>query len=242
MSEHNGAEWLTVSQAAVRLGISERQARRYAAKLAPDDRRDGGRLSSSESGSSRTFVRLVAMIEARDRVIGSQSNSKVVDTTPDIRPAEAGHDAGHKTGSEPSRATDSRLSRVEGYVARDLELMIGQAVEQAVNNAVGPLLERVESQAAAQALLMAELKELRKDRTVLKEELAKLVEAEQSSPEATKTAIVEALDKAVVPYMGQVEAVWTEVDRVNEENARLKIELEVKRNPWWKFWRGLKVI
>jgi chromosome segregation ATPase len=127
---------------------------------------------------------------------------------------------------------------VEGYVARDLELIVGQAVEQAVSNAVVPLLGRIESQAAAQALLMEELKELRKDRTALKEQLAKLMEAEQNSPEAMKAVI----DNAVVPYMGQVEAVWAEIDRVNEENARLKIELEGKHNPWWKFWRGLKVV
>jgi hypothetical protein len=243
----NGDEWLTVSQAAARLGISERQARRYAAKLAPNDRRDGGQMRDGEhepgamSGPSRTFVRLMAMIEARERVAGTQSNSNSTDITPDIRPAQGGQDDGHKTGSESdrdtNRVTDSRLSRVEGYVARDLELLIGQAVDQAVSSAVAPLLERIESQAVAQALLMEELKELRKDRSALRAELVRIVEAQQASPDAIKAVI----DNAVVPYMGQVETVWAEVDRVNEENARLKIELEHTRNPWWKFWRGLKI-
>jgi peptidoglycan hydrolase CwlO-like protein len=50
----------------------------------------------------------------------------------------------------------------------------------------------------------------------------------------------------LVPYLKQVRKVAQEVDRVEGENKRLKVELEeartkiaqteAVRRPWWKFW------
>jgi hypothetical protein len=40
------------------------------------------------------------------------------------------------------------LARVQGYVMRDLELVIGHTIEQAVSNATAPLLARIEAQTA----------------------------------------------------------------------------------------------
>lgn len=75
-------KWLTVSQAATQLGMSERQARRYAAKLAPEDKDntpdmtsdsapDTGIQKEGHEGGPRparspTLVRLGAMQAARD--------------------------------------------------------------------------------------------------------------------------------------------------------------------------------
>lgn len=260
MSETNN-EWLTVAQAASRLGISERQARRYARRVAPDDRRgighEAGQRSGVTTGPGPMLVRLSAIIEARNSATGIISNANTADMEPDIRPAEAGQMSGHAS----SPVGDSRLSRVEGYVARDLELIVGKAVEQAVSNATAPLLERIEqlslahaalsghmeAQAAAHTLLMDDLKESRKDRAMLRVELAKLMEAQQGPPEAAQMAVESAVDKSLVPYLRQVQDVSAEADRVKEENdwlkaALIKAETEaaqmkaVRQRPWWKLW------
>ncbi len=77
-------EWLPISAAAARLGISDRQARRHAAKLGQSDRRT--------SDASRTLVRLSALAEAAKRKPASDNSvgrlsaitsDAVTDTPPD---------------------------------------------------------------------------------------------------------------------------------------------------------------
>jgi hypothetical protein len=227
MSETNN-EWLTIAQAASQLGISERQVRRYTRRLSSEDRRDSGHEGGQMTGSGPALVRLGALIEARERARRTATNSNTSDIRPDAQPAEAGQLSGL-----------SRLSRVEGYVARDLELIVGKAVEQAVSNATAPLLDRIEqltaahtslsghmeAQAAAHTLLMDDLKESRKDRAMLRAELSKLTEAQQEPPEAVQASIEEAVDKSLVPYLKQIQEVSAEVDSVNEQNERLKAAL-----------------
>jgi hypothetical protein len=89
MSESTSA-WLTVSQAAARLGISERQARRYAGRLAPDDRREAGLGAGHVSGA---LVRLEAMAAQREKATGHVQSPLGPDTkglepnaTPDVGP------------------------------------------------------------------------------------------------------------------------------------------------------------
>jgi hypothetical protein len=60
----------------------------------------------------------------------------------DIRRAD-----GQAAISDTDRAAID-LARVQGYVMRDLELIIGHTIEQAVNNATAPLLARIEAQTA----------------------------------------------------------------------------------------------
>jgi chromosome segregation ATPase len=219
------------------------------------------------------------------------------------------------------------LGRIQGYLARDMEIVVGRAVEQVVSNVTAPLLARIEEQsdlleaqtaqieqlAAAQALLlegierltmgqapilehiaqltaaqkaaeaaqagaqtayteaqaslagrleaqavtqrllMDQLKQLRKDRApetagiaVLSAEITQLRKAQQTPSAGTQTAVEEAVDKSLVPYLKQVRKVAQEVDRVEGENKRLKADLEeaqskvaqteAARRPWWKFW------
>jgi excisionase family DNA binding protein len=267
------AEWLTVSQAAALVGVSEKTLRK---RIARGDivaervtlpaggwawRVDANRLESvgnfyPREGSVREFV---GNVTERD---GSESESVTVENSQNIPTAPT---------DIPTASTRTDLARVQGYVARDMELVVGRAVEQAISKVTAPLLNqiavqteeiaalrtahetlsgRIEAESAAHSLLMDELREARKDRADLRAELAKLTEAQQdhqeppaATSEATQTDIEGALDKAVVPYLKQVQAVSAEVDRVNEENERLKKELLEKhfhkgpRLPWWKFWQ-----
>jgi excisionase family DNA binding protein len=231
MGEHNSSAWLTVSQAAALLGVSERTVRR---------RCESGQLSARlmSNGAGKTWLISVAATNAA--VTATEKSTPVAADTDSATTFLSANVDGNETGADTG--ADNQIARLEGYVARDMEIILGHAVEQAVSTVVSPLLERIESQAAVHALLMEELKELRKDRTALKAELAKLIEAQQSLPEAIKVVTTDALEKAVAPYMSEVEVVRAEVDNVHQENARLKIELEDARNPWWKFWRGLKAI
>jgi excisionase family DNA binding protein len=231
MDEHNKSAWLTVSQAAARLGVSERTIRRrcesgrLVARLVVNEAGKTWLIDESATNSMATHTEMSAPV-ITDAAFAA------------IPPATNGD------GNEQSAVTgaDSQITRLEGYMPQDMEIMLSRTMERAVSNVVAPLLERIESQAAAQALLMEELKELRKDRAVLKAEITKLLEEQESWPEATKAAITDAVNKTIAPYMGEVEAVWTEVNKVHQENERLKIDLEDVQNPWWKLWRGLKIV
>jgi len=77
-------EYLTVSEAAAALGISERQARRYAGRLAPDDRREAGHEAGQMTGA---LVRLEAMEAEREKATGRAKTH----TMPDALTPEAGH-------------------------------------------------------------------------------------------------------------------------------------------------------
>jgi hypothetical protein len=100
-------EWLTITQAAARLGIGERQTRRYAAKLAPEDRREAGHDDGHKTGSRPAYVRLSAMRAQRGASamasdtldLNVKAPDMEADTTPDTRPAQAGHEAGHMTAA-----------------------------------------------------------------------------------------------------------------------------------------------
>jgi excisionase family DNA binding protein len=255
MSEHNGPAWLTVSQAAALLGVSERTIRRRCERG-----EIAARLVVNEGG--KTW--LVDQAAATSLAIDMTSEEPNPNTAVEVRPAtleelSAGADSNEQSADT---ATDSQITRhvAVGYVERDIELLIARVVEsaqaplleeiRALRAMQAPLLEhieqltaahaslagRVEAQAAAQTLLMDDLREARKDRAMLRAELARMLEAQQNQPEIAQTAVEEALDKAVIPYLRQVQEVSAEVDKVQEENTRLKTELEAARHPWWKFW------
>lgn len=91
-------EWLTITQAAHKLGISERQARRYSGRLSGDDRR--------ASGSGPARVRLTAMwallLEAR-ALATSEGRSAPKPLTTAIEEREMGTEAG-ASGACPASA------------------------------------------------------------------------------------------------------------------------------------------
>jgi len=101
-------EWKTVAESAVILGISERQARRYAGRMAGHDRREAGHHAGHEAGHFATLVRVSAMHDLR---VKAASRAARPDMAPDIRPdtlpPEAGHEAGHKSAT-PDMRPDAR--------------------------------------------------------------------------------------------------------------------------------------
>jgi hypothetical protein len=185
-------------------------------------------------------------------------------------------------GTVTDPEADTYMARLEGYVARDMELLIVRAVEaaqaplmeeiRALRAEQAPLLKHnqqlldrikqltlahaslsgyMEAQAAAHTLLMDDLRESRKDRAMLRAEIARLTEVQQRPPEVAQAVIEDAVDTSLVPYLKQVQQVSTDVDRVKEENERLKAKLvkaeaETSRlkemlpqttpRPWWKLW------
>jgi chromosome segregation ATPase len=62
-------------------------------------------------------------------------------------------DAQATSGDTDRAAID--LARVQGYVMRDLEILIGHTIEQAVSNATAPLLAKIEAQTAQFEQLIA---------------------------------------------------------------------------------------
>lgn len=97
-------EYLTVAQAAAALGISERQARRYAGRLAPDDRREAGHEAGHMTGA---LVRLEAMQSEREKA----AKRIKTDMRPDVVKYEAGHMAGHDDRT-PDMRPDAQSSEV----------------------------------------------------------------------------------------------------------------------------------
>jgi gamma-glutamylcysteine synthetase len=88
-----------------------------------------------------------------------QNEQMVTETAPPIQTQQPEHKADNATGAEGRRSdgqmtiadterTALDLARVQGYVMRDLELVIGHTIEQAVSKAIAPLLERIEAQKA----------------------------------------------------------------------------------------------
>lgn len=111
-------KWLTVAQVAQHLGISERQARRYASRLSPQDRDDGadaapdtgaaeaGLHSVTRPARRPARVRLEAMCALRDEATRRENGPATLDSQadtdagrePDIQPKDP--DMAPDTGAE----------------------------------------------------------------------------------------------------------------------------------------------
>jgi hypothetical protein len=124
--QHGTADvWLTIAEAARHLEVSDRQARRYAKKLAADDRREGGHEAEGEggheaegegghmTGAGPALVRLEAMKVIRAQIIlrsgrpGAKSDTwqAHVGQVTEQQAKEGGHHDGHApnpaTGAPP---------------------------------------------------------------------------------------------------------------------------------------------
>jgi regulator of replication initiation timing len=132
---------------------------------------------------------------------------------------------------------DSRLSRVEGYMARDLEMIVGRAVSEAVSSAVAPLLEEIKQLATVQAAQIAENAALRMEVELMasSQMAAQMAAAPTESKaedthEPSKASIEEALDKS----LKQVQEMSDEVGSLQAENERLRVDLAKTQRPWWQ--------
>jgi hypothetical protein len=264
------AEWLTTSEVAARLKISERTVQRRC----KSDKLKCKRVMTEDGVSWQ--------VDATSLPTGDDINDR-------LTPSDDGVTTGDDTQSVGSVASvptggaigdDTRLGRVEGYVARDMELLIGRAVEDAVKAAQAPLLKyieqltstqaplaeyiekltaahgslsgRIEAQGAAHSLLMEELKQLRQDRatqtghierlTAKIEELEQTVAQEQpDAAEPSQTAMTAAIQEALTPYVKRAQSVAAAVETVKIENNLLKARLEMAKRPWWAFWKRKEV-
>jgi hypothetical protein len=145
----SASEWLSVSQAAAALGISERQARRDAKRLKADDRHDAGHNRQNaghmaghdaghKSGSRPALVRLQALRDVRENAVSRSKfpapdiqtdimpdmTDKVSDIAPDTIEPDAGHNAGHMTG-----ALLSQLQSENAFLRVQVEAANRQAAE-----------------------------------------------------------------------------------------------------------------
>jgi chromosome segregation ATPase len=261
MSEHSTLAWLTVTQTCAALGKSDKSVRRMIARgdlLAEKIKTDKGQEWRIDPES---------VADQGGQMTGCNGRETSLNWNRRIREnQQADTDVSYLSDGDgilTSLETDTQVARLEGYVARDMELLIRRSIEAAQ----APLLERIgqlateyaslagqlKAQAAAHTLLMDDLRESRKDRAALRAEIAKLMEAQQALPGAAQAAleqaaVEEAVDKSLVPYLKQVQEVSAEADRVKEENERLKEEIvktqmEAKQlvarhpqRPWWKLW------
>jgi hypothetical protein len=106
-------EWMTIAEAAERMGIKERQARRYAGRLGGLDRREADR----EAGRVVTLVKLSAMRAAREKAVhqgDAMSQAAVVETVETVAP----------------EGEDRRLDRHETVVETAIPSAFNDLIEQ----------------------------------------------------------------------------------------------------------------
>jgi hypothetical protein len=248
-----GGEWLTVSQAAAWLEISERQARRDAAKLSPHDRREaehGTDEAGHMTGARPARVRLEAMKALRESAaLRSKQFKTTPDTMPDTRPAHAGHMAGHMAGHEPDTSEAAQavqLARIEGYLAANM----ASAVESAVRAATSPLMAQLETMNQTNEKLLREIEETRGEVAAMRADkdsdcaqLAKLEELisilESPKPEAMswdKLGQENATRENALqtPIMGATGKVSGGVGNVTQRG------IKAKRRAFWKLIFGIR--
>jgi hypothetical protein len=106
------SEWLTIAEAAEVLGVSERQARRYAKRLPDGDRREPDTTPDMRpdmtTGATVTQVRRASIIEAYREATGRKVERETTDTMTGARPAQAGHEAGHHDRRDDEQQTRDR--------------------------------------------------------------------------------------------------------------------------------------
>jgi excisionase family DNA binding protein len=240
-TERSG-EWLTVTQAATRLGVSERTVQR---------RCKSGKLVARRMGDDKGTIWLVAW---------PPQTTGINDGEATYFPSGGDTSATNSTINDDAASTsnDADIARIQGYVARDLELMLSRAIVEAQ----APLLERIEALmnsnqvqtahmealakeieqlAAVQAAQMAEAAALRREVelmaiTRMAAQLAappieSVAEGGHKMPEAVTE---EATDKSPDLNLKQVQEMSDEVDLLQAENERLRFELEKTQRPWWK--------
>jgi hypothetical protein len=95
-------EFVTIAEAARRLGISERQARRDAGRLPDSDRRDAGHAPDKAGHRTAAQVRLNALAPLRGQA---------------MMPDKAGHHAGH-TPDTRHDGRDELIEQLRGEVSR----------------------------------------------------------------------------------------------------------------------------
>jgi hypothetical protein len=220
-------EWLTTSEVAARLKISERTVQRRCASGKLRARRvttDEGVFWQVDAASLPADGD-PSITETTNAGYVATSNDIVVvgDATPSsgsaVNMSQGGAElaAGDDTSSAITAAMD--LGRIQGYLARDMEIVVGRAVEQVVSNVTAPLLARIEEQsdlleaqtaqieqlATAQALLLESIERLTMGQAPILEHIAQLTAA-QKAAEAAQVGAQTAYTEAQASLAGRLEA------------------------------------
>jgi uncharacterized small protein (DUF1192 family) len=247
-------EWLTVFEASTRLGRSEKSVRRLiknGAVHAVKVRGSGGQEWRIEPGSverHRAHVNAGRAAGKTSIAAGGLPDAPQSDGGSSSELAFQSSESAAEGRVEPaggSPENDSRLSRLEGYVARDLETIVGRAVAEAVTAAQAPLLKRIEELTTVQAAQVAENAALRREvelmaATQMAAHLAALspesAAEEETTQDATQTPEmpVDVLHKPMMLDLQQAQELSDEIDLLQAENERLKFELEKTRRSWWQ--------
>jgi Helix-turn-helix domain len=156
MSEHNTPMWLTVTETCIALGKSDKSIRRMIARgeLHAEKIRTGNGQEWRIDPESVTHC-------------GGQvpAGAGIVTTIDCNRRDSDGHETDSirthllpSAGAVTKLGRDSHIARLEGYVSRDMELLIAHAVE----TAQAPLLQEIAALRAEQELLMEHNQQLLK--------------------------------------------------------------------------------
>ncbi len=173
MSETAPDEWLTVSQAAARLGVSERTVRRrcesgkLVARLVANEGGTGGRAwlidraaTNEPDAACGHAARRPKRADARGHADESESQQRAA-TRPDgqsdgqaVRPERA---ASEEASVRPDelRELERQSDRMRGYLAGQMEATIARAVREAVEAAQAPLVREIEQLRAEVTALTA---------------------------------------------------------------------------------------
>jgi excisionase family DNA binding protein len=171
MSDTTPDEWLTVSQAAARLGVSERTVRRrcetgkLVARLVANEGGTGGRAwlidraaTNEPDAACGHAARRPKRADACGHDDESESQQRAA-TRPDgqsdgqaVRPERA---ASEEAGVRPDEMRDlqRQADRMQGYLAGQMEATIARAVREAVEAAQAPLVREIEQLRAEVAAL-----------------------------------------------------------------------------------------
>lgn len=204
-------EFVTVSEAARALGLSERQVRRYAGRLAESDRP----TPDATTGPSPARVRLSALALLAGKVISEESTpekaSGLIEEASGPSPAPAGHD---------DRPPAESVRPVSGLL---------------VSEDLATLREQLASVTAERDGLTARLADTQADRDAWKEQAREAIELARVAQDEVRSARLIGQRP-----MQQIEASGLAGDAQSEVSAPvggITTPLDSERS-WWQFWKG----
>jgi excisionase family DNA binding protein len=228
-------EWLTVFEVSTRLGRSEKSVRRLIkngaiqAVKVPGSGGQEWRIEPESLEQYRSSIAPGRSAGARDNAAGEALEDPELKEKIRVKPGTPTPDVA--AGGTPE--DNSRLSRVEGYIARDLEMIVGRAVSEAISSALAPLLEEIKQLAAVQAGQVAENAALRLE-VELMTATQMAVQLAAVSPEGTHEPPDTTKEEMLNNSLKQMQEMSDEVNSLQAENERLKFELEKTRRSWWR--------
>lgn len=204
------AEWVTVPEAARRLGLSERQTRRMVAKL-PD-------TSRTQAGQTPVRVRVDALHELRGQAAEARH-------TPDTSAPEAGQDAGRgpDNAGHVEAVTDAAL--VAQLQSENAFLRDALKSEQENTRAALAELSRAREQAA---VLIAAVGAGRLQLAPTEPIRAGMNEGEASNETVKETAAGPAFDSSQEATHGDLRA---DAGQIGQNVG------SVEKRPFWAFWK-----